>query len=563
MPLEKKQHLTSTRDNMDRYLSAYQLDRDPFSDAGMTGLFFPGGGRKKIVGELLHYTRYANSPVLLIAGVGFGKTFILNEFSSSVESDTDIAIIDVEIMMGETQLLEEIIQQFGQTARKDSMLFSQLVEWIREQSVRKREVIICFDNAHHLTAEFLQPFFELNVDETLSLKLVFSGELETKRVLESLVEHNYMLLNTIEVRSFKIPHVSSYAEYRLTAAGYQGALPLSEMQIQAATMRSRGNVRQLNDLLRDMLIAGSENQKQNRFQYPASNLVIAFFISAVIVYFGLRSLDSGEIDVVAPISLEKVTPEVAVTNTPKPIDNLNDRLKEVKEDLVLEDKSASLSVGKTLESNTKIVDDKSSTASVVLASNPPNGDIESRVADSGEGINGSDESELLKESSDSVVERAIDVQNEVIVDKGLVSENALNDTGDLDPISIPKNNDSEGAAEISVVQQPRHLAVHQRLKAWSDTGYALQVFGTHNAQRARKLVEQYFGEADLLFYETRHNGKPWYVVISGPYSGRQSAQQSIKGLPDSLQRLRPWPRNIASIKSDIDRYKLLISDGRE
>ena len=96
--------------------------------------------------------------------------------------------------------------------------------------------------------------------------------------------------------------------------------------------------------------------------------------------------------------------------------------------------------------------------------------------------------------------------------------------------------------------------MRERLRSWPETGYALQVFGTHNAQRARTLVEQYFGEADLLFYETRHNGKPWFVVISGPYSGRQAAQSSVASLPDSLQRLRPWPRNVASIMGDIERF---------
>mgnify|MGYP000689945649 CR=1 FL=1 len=105
-------------------------------------------------------------------------------------------------------------------------------------------------------------------------------------------------------------------------------------------------------------------------------------------------------------------------------------------------------------------------------------------------------------------------------------------------------------------------AVRKRLQSWSETGYALQIFGTHNEQRAHKLVAQYFGQADLLFYETLHNGKSWFVVINGPYTGRQAAQQSISSLPESLRRLRPWPRNIASIKGDIERYHRIVEASR-
>jgi septal ring-binding cell division protein DamX len=117
--------------------------------------------------------------------------------------------------------------------------------------------------------------------------------------------------------------------------------------------------------------------------------------------------------------------------------------------------------------------------------------------------------------------------------------------------------DGERSKRLDVVRQ-----VNLRLQAWSNEGYALQIFGTHNEQRAKKLVEEYFGEADLLFYETRHNGKPWFVVINGPYSGRQTAQESIATLPESLRRLRPWPRNIASIKADISRYDELLNTRR-
>ena len=98
---------------------------------------------------------------------------------------------------------------------------------------------------------------------------------------------------------------------------------------------------------------------------------------------------------------------------------------------------------------------------------------------------------------------------------------------------------------------------------WPDTGYALQIFGTHNPKRAQQLVEQYAKQLSLFVYETRYSGKAWFVVVSGPYIGRDEAKQAIQDLAPGLQRLRPWPRNIASIQSDIQRFSAVIDSEQE
>ena len=67
----------------------------------------------------------------------------------------------------------------------------------------------------------------------------------------------------------------------------------------------------------------------------------------------------------------------------------------------------------------------------------------------------------------------------------------------------------------------------------------------------------------LYVYETRYSGKAWFVVVSGPYIGRDEAKQAIQDLAPGLQRLRPWPRNIASIQSDIQRFSAVIDSEQE
>ena len=52
-------------------------------------------------------------------------------------------------------------------------------------------------------------------------------------------------------------------------------------------------------------------------------------------------------------------------------------------------------------------------------------------------------------------------------------------------------------------------------------------------------------------------------MISGPYTGRDEAKKAIQDLVPELQRLRPWPRNIASIQSDIQRFSAVIDSEQE
>ena len=42
---------------MQDWYEFYGLDRDPFAEGGMYGLFYPGGARQEMVEQLLHLAR--------------------------------------------------------------------------------------------------------------------------------------------------------------------------------------------------------------------------------------------------------------------------------------------------------------------------------------------------------------------------------------------------------------------------------------------------------------------------------------------------------------------------
>ena len=126
----------------ERYYAAYGCERDPFSDEGIRGLFFPAGEREKIVQELLHFTRFTCSPVLLLGKTGAGKTTLLQQLPGRADKDTEIALIEAEIMQSDRQLLDVILRGFRQPIPEHGDLFDVFSRWVHSQNARQRYVIL-------------------------------------------------------------------------------------------------------------------------------------------------------------------------------------------------------------------------------------------------------------------------------------------------------------------------------------------------------------------------------------------------------------------------------------
>ena len=73
--------------------------------------------------------------------------------------------------------------------------------------------------------------------------------------------------------------------------------------------------------------------------------------------------------------------------------------------------------------------------------------------------------------------------------------------------------------------------------------YALQVMGNSDESKIRDFIHAQSADLQLVYFETRHDGKPWYVAIYGHYASREEAQAAITELPVTLQENQPWARS--------------------
>src|SRR5476649_1409434 len=68
--------------------------------------------------------------------------------------------------------------------------------------------------------------------------------------------------------------------------------------------------------------------------------------------------------------------------------------------------------------------------------------------------------------------------------------------------------------------------------------------GTLNAYAKKQQLSQYW------VYETRREGKPWYVLVSGVYPSATQAKSAVAQLPADIQAKKPWARDIGQVKQD-------------
>ncbi|MGL9750612.1 MAG: SPOR domain-containing protein [Symbiopectobacterium sp.] len=54
-------------------------------------------------------------------------------------------------------------------------------------------------------------------------------------------------------------------------------------------------------------------------------------------------------------------------------------------------------------------------------------------------------------------------------------------------------------------------------------------------------------------YETKRDGKPWYVLVNGVYASFAEAKQAVSLLPAAVQVQKPWVKPIRQVKQDLNK----------
>ena len=84
----------------------------------------------------------------------------------------------------------------------------------------------------------------------------------------------------------------------------------------------------------------------------------------------------------------------------------------------------------------------------------------------------------------------------------------------------------------------------------AETNYVVQIAGLSNPDSVRRLIAAH-PEVNLLSYRSILNGKPWQIVVAGPFENYAAASQERSQLPESLAVNKPWLKSIIKVKEEI------------
>ncbi|PTY38173.1 hypothetical protein BGP77_17150 [Saccharospirillum sp. MSK14-1] len=84
----------------------------------------------------------------------------------------------------------------------------------------------------------------------------------------------------------------------------------------------------------------------------------------------------------------------------------------------------------------------------------------------------------------------------------------------------------------------------------ADNEYTLQLVGVRNRASVEAILAEMDNPEQYDIITSSYQGRPWYVLIHGRYSGPSAARADIANLPARFRDQEPWARTFASLRNN-------------
>jgi type II secretory pathway predicted ATPase ExeA len=166
--------------------------------------------------------------VVITGEIGAGKTTLIETFLHELEPDVVVAQIN-QTQLSPTEFLQTVLVQFGFTPfeMKKPEVLATLNQFLTEQHVAGRKVVLIIDEAQNLSNRVLEEIRMLSGIETTKekvLRIILAGqpELNDKLLSKDLVQLVQRVRLRFHLSALSSSETVSYIEHRLEVAGSQG-----------------------------------------------------------------------------------------------------------------------------------------------------------------------------------------------------------------------------------------------------------------------------------------------------------------------------------------------------
>jgi len=250
------------------YEEFYGLAEKPFTLTPNPRYVFYSGRYRSALEHLLYGVREKEGFLLLTGMVGTGKTTLCRELLENLDPRRFRTALIFNPFLNGLEMLQALLTEFGCSyppgaTRKE--LLDRLNRYLLSQLVEGRTCVAIFDEAQHLSSEFLEQIRVLSNLETeneklLQIILVGQPELRERIQQPSLAQLDQRVSLRCTLSDLDLEETERYIYHRLNVAGAQGRIQFSRGAIRNLHRESGGVPRLINLLCDRTLLAGYVSQ---------------------------------------------------------------------------------------------------------------------------------------------------------------------------------------------------------------------------------------------------------------------------------------------------------------
>lgn len=510
---------------MNRYTQWLNLGFDPFAPSSKSRDFYCSGHRQTLLDQIVEYSLYSNAMIAVTGPLGAGKTTLAKNFSDRFAEEAVCVNIAATMFMNQDQFLESLQDALSFKPSQGSDVASaidRICRYAAELDLEARSLILIIDDAHELGAEVLQlltKLLESCVDS--SIHALLFGEKQLDSLLQStLSDEAQDRLAVFPLDGFASDETHEYIRFKLATAGFTKELPIAGGLVGEIHNASQGMPGAINSLAISALNAAAPASEPDEFA-DAGPMFSGERIEQLDEFeeFTVREprerieQEDGDSEQAWIASIQPRYWAAAATLTVLLTVTLL-----FWDSAPIETESVPIAVAVAPTTTQQTVDAApAATPAIAAALDPvPEEELVARV-----------EPAAIPASPAAVA--AAEIVTPVEVSR---------------PANVPE-----------VAKQPELVAtaspfVERLLQASPDT-YVVQLLASHSESNIRKFVAELGSDQTAGYFETRFQGKPWFVAVLAVFDDRNQASRAIASMPAKLRSNEPWIRSVAGIQSDI------------
>lgn len=506
-------------------LTELGLTVNPFAAETPLDTLFPGGKRRASLDQLQALSRETSDIVALIGPQGSGKSTLVDFYARRAERDQIVARTRASMLTSPAQLLQEMFKAFvldfpAQASMAE--LKAALARYFQSVKSQARSVVLIVDDAHELGDDALSLLVKMAVVENpaSNFHLILVGEAALLDMLDYTCpqREGQNQFTSVHLPEFDLDETRNYLRYRLNVAGYSRddptrALPFNNRQVDKIHKLAAGVPGRIHQVAGQMLQGGSSHipwlmaLKQitlpRNYSYAAGALLLVLLVAFMFGGGGEQeSVPQRQIILSGPQSREAV-----------PVPLVGDQDTPVSAFLAPSVPApATLPEPETLEPAAVPAPAAVATPEVVTANPAP-------------------------------APAAPNVPAQVAT--GAVAQPPAKPAA-----AAPVRPAAATSAPRPAVAASSPVSARDQILAFPASEYTLQLLGAASKANVESFVQRN-STSPLYWFETRNQGRPWFVVIHGHYPNRAAAQAAASSLRGELGGLEPWIRSLAAVQGDI------------